>query len=427
MSETTNSEDLEPDAGANPETRYARSLELFGRAARVIPGGIYGSKAPGFLVPGAYPCYIERARGSRMWDADGNEFIDYMCGYGSQIVGYGNEAVDAAACARIRDGDLLDQPSPLMVELAERLVSIVEGSAWAVFVKNGTDATTLALSLARIHTGKRVAILADGAYHGSANWCSANLFPELAGDRRDIRHFRYNDLEGLERAFREEKGKVACLFLTPYHHPTFAPQEMPDPALYETARRLCEAEGALLVMDDVRANFRLHPRGSHVRFGAKPDLWCMGKALANGYPISVLMGSEALRPAASSFFITGTYWMSGGPMAASLATLSEMERLGGVPRLEALGKSLREGLEAAGREAGFGARVTGPAAIPFLTFDEDPDLYLNQRFGAAMARRGVFIHPHHNWFISLAHTDEDVSLTLERARESFAAMRAGGE
>jgi glutamate-1-semialdehyde 2,1-aminomutase len=114
-------------------------------------------------------------------------------------------------------------------------------------------------------------------------------------------------------------------------------------------------------------------------------------------------------------------------MAASLATLSEMERLGGVPRLEALGKSLREGLEAAGREAGFGARVTGPAAIPFLTFDEDPDLYLNQRFGAAMARRGVFIHPHHTWFISLAHTDEDVSLTLERARESFAAMRAGGE
>jgi len=413
--------------GATPSGGFARSRELFERAARVIPGGIYGSKAPGFLVPGSYPYYLEKAKGCRMSDPDGNEYIDFLCGYGSQIVGYGNEAVDGAAVARLRDGDLLDQPAPVMVELAERLVASVEGAAWSVFVKNGTDATTLALSLSRVATGKRVAILAEGAYHGAADWCSSNLFPELEGERRDVRRFRYNDLEGLEALFRRERGRVACLFLTPYHHPTFKPQEMPDPALYDLARRLCDEEGALLVLDDIRANYRLHPRGSHVRFGGRPDLVCMGKALANGYPISCLLGAEALRKAASAFFITGTYWMSAAPMAAAMACLDEMERLGGIPRLEALGGLLKEGLEAAGRGAGFGAHVTGPSAIPFLTFDEDPNLYLNQRFGAAMARRGVFLHPHHNWFLSLAHGEADIAATVDRARDAFAGMRSGRE
>ena len=146
----------------------ARSKELFERAAKVIPGGIYGSKSPGFLVPGAYPYYIERAKGCRMWDADGNEYIDYLCGFGSQIAGYGNERVDGPALRRAADGDLLDQPAPVMVELAERLVRQVDGTAWAVFVKNGTDATTLALTMARVRTGKQVAVVAHGAYHGAA-------------------------------------------------------------------------------------------------------------------------------------------------------------------------------------------------------------------------------------------------------------------
>ncbi len=406
---------------------FAKSRDYFERAAKVIPGGIYGSKAPGFLVPGSYPYYVERAKGCRMWDADGNEYIDYLCGFGSQIVGYGNERVDGPATRQIANGDLLDQPAPVMVELAERLVGLVDGSAWAVFTKNGTDATTLALSLARVRTGKPVAVVAAGAYHGAANWCGPNPFPPLADETRNMRSFFYNDAAGLERVFEEERGRIACIFLTPYHHPTYAPQELPRPGFYDTVHRLCREEGALLVMDDIRANFRLHPRGSHVLFGARPDLWCMGKAMANGYPISVLMGTEELRKTATSFFITGTYWMSAAPMVAAMATLDETERLGGPARLAALGARLKEGLESAGRASGFSPRVTGPAAIPFLTFDEDPDLYLNQRFGAAMARRGVFLHPHHNWFLSLAHTEADIELTVERAREAFAALRAGQE
>lgn len=405
--------------------KFKNSLAYFERASRVIPGGIYGSKSPGFLVPGHFPYYLEGASGCRIRDIDGNEFIDYLCGYGSQIVGYGNPRVDGPALAQIARGDLLNQPHPVMVELAERLVAMVAGMDWAVFSKNGTDMTTLAVSLARAETGKQIVIAAEGAYHGAANWCSSNVFPVFAEEeQRNVAFFDYNDIAGLEELFARYRGKIATVILTPYHHPTFKPQQLPSPEFFPAVERLCASEGALFIMDDIRANFRLDARGSHVRFGAHPHMVTMGKAMANGYPLSVLLGGKDLAKAASGFFITGTYWMSAGPMIAAMAAMDEMERMGGVPRLEKLGASLKEGLESLGRSAGFGARVSGPLAIPYLTFDEDPDLYLNQRFCAAMADRGVFMHPHHNWFISLAHTERDIEMTLEAAGEAFAEMAA---
>lgn len=403
--------------------KFARSLEYFERAARVIPGGIYGSKSPGFLVPGHYPYYLSGASGCRIRDIDGNEFIDFLCGYGSQIVGYGNKNVDKPALEQIAAGDLLNQPHPVMVELAERLVGAVSGMGWAVYAKNGTDVTTLAVSLARADTGKQIVIAAEGAYHGAANWCSSNVFPVFAEEeQKNVAYFKYNDIEGLEALFRRHRGKIACIILTPYHHPTFKAQEMPSPEFFPAVERLCNTEGAYFIMDDIRANFRLAQSGSHVRFGAHPHMVTMGKAMANGYPLSVLLGSNDLAKTASGFFITGTYWMSAAPMLAAMATLDEIERLGGVERLEKLGLMLKEGLESLGRTAGFGAKVSGPPAIPFLTFDEDPDLYLNQKFCAAMADRGIFMHPHHNWFISLAHTERDIGITLEAAEAVFAEL-----
>lgn len=403
--------------------RFEKSLEYFERAARVIPGGIYGSKSPGFLVPGHYPYYLSGASGCRITDVDGNEFIDYLCGYGSQIVGYGNPAVDGPAMAQAQKGDLLNQPHPVMVELAERLVGMAGGMDWAVFTKNGTDVTTLAISLARADTGKQIVIAAAEAYHGAANWCSSNVFPVFAREeQRNIVYFTYNDVGELETLFSRHRGNIACVILTPYHHPTYKPQVLPSPDFFPSVEKLCKAEGAYFIMDDIRANFRLNMGGSHLRLGAHPDMVTMGKAMANGYPLSVLLGTKDLMQTASGFFITGTYWMSSVPMLAAMATLDEMERLGGVERLEKIGLMLKEGLESLGKEAGFRARLSGPLAIPYLTFDEDPDLYLNQRFCAAMADRGVFMHPHHNWFISLAHTEDDIEITLDAAGKAFREM-----
>lgn len=404
--------------------KYNKSLEWFNRAAEVIPGGIYGSKSPGFVVPGAFPYFFTHGKGSRLWDADGNEFIDYMCGYGSQLLGYGNPEIDEPACQQVKKGDLLTTPSTIMVELAEALTETIEGIDWAVFAKNGTDMTTLALSLSRVVTGKKKYIVAKGAYHGSANWCSSNDYPELE-DKKDILYFQYNDLDGLRDLFSRYQGQIAGIMLTPFHHPTFKDMELPKAGFYQEVERLCIKESAVFTMDDIRANFRLSLNGSHSYFGAKPHLVTMGKAVANGYSMAVLMGNQEIRSAADSFFITGTYWTAAASMTASLKCLEIMKREPYLEHINRLGEQLKSGLIEAGKESGYDVLVTGPSPIPFMRFSEDPDLFLNQKFCGEMTRRGVYLHPHHNWFISYAHTQADIDETLEKARSVFKLLREG--
>lgn len=398
--------------------RFSRSTDLFHRAAKVIPGGIYGTKTPGFVVPGAYPYFIDRAEGCRFWDVDGNEYIDYLCGYGSMILGYGNPGVTQAVTHQLPKGYLLNQPGSVMVELAEKLVAQIEGMEWAVFALNGSDTTDLAVNLAKVYTGKRGIVMAEGAYHGTGNWCSSNTFPILDG-RRDVHTFGYNDLSALRRIFSDHRGHIAAIILTPYHHRAFDRQLMPHPELYATVRELCDTEGAAFIMDDIRANFRLDLHGSHVHFGADPDFVCMGKCLTNGYPLAVLMGRRETHRVAGRFFITGTYWTSVAPMKAAVACLDEMNRLDILAHMNRIGSLLADGLRRAGRDSGLKVAVTGPPTIPFLSFDDDPDLYSNQVVCAEMTRRGVYVHPHHNWFVSHAHTEDDVHKTLEVARTAM--------
>ena len=403
-------------------SRYSTSQNLYDRAAQVIPGGIYGSKSPGFSVPGRFPYYFTEGSGCRIKDADGNEYIDYLCGFGSMILGFGNPVVDHPAIAQLRRGDLLNQPGPSMVELAERLTGLIDGMDWAVFAKNGTDATTLAVSLSRVHTGKPYILMARGAYHGSANWCSSNEYPVLR-DKDQIRTFPYGDAAALAALFDELKGQIAAVILTPYHHATWAEQQMPPDGWHDSVRAFCDAEEALFIMDDIRANFRLDIRGSHVAMGARPDFITMGKSLANGYPIGALMGTNQLKKTASGFFITGTFWTSTVPYLAALACLDEMEQLDVISHVNAMGRRLKEGLVSAGADAGYRVRCTGPNAIPFMTFEDDPDMWHNQEFSACMAARGVYLHPHHNWFLSWAHKTSDIDETIEKAAQAFREVR----
>jgi glutamate-1-semialdehyde 2,1-aminomutase len=402
--------------------RYDKSMDLFSRATRVIPSGIYGSKNPGFLVAGEYPYFFTRAEGSRVWDADGNEYIDYMCGFGSQILGYGNAEVDRDALARIGDGDLLPCPPPEMVELAEVLAGEIKGMDWSVFAKNGTDATTLAISLARVHTGKPYVLMAEGAYHGAANWCSSNDYPILK-DKAEVRTFPYGDIDALRRLFQELRGLIAAVILTPYHHAVFGDSLMPPEGWYPAVEDLCRRERALFIMDDIRANFRLSYAGSHAHFGANPHMVCMGKAVANGHPLAVLMGRGELKKTAGGFFITGTFWMSAGPIIAALKTLEVLKREGVVEGLQDKGRRFRDGLKQAAASEGYELTVSGPPAIPFVRFSSDPDLYHNQVWASRMAAEGIFVHPHHNMFISHAHSEDDFLRTFEAARRAFAYTR----
>ncbi|MGD1983665.1 MAG: aminotransferase class III-fold pyridoxal phosphate-dependent enzyme, partial [Chromatiaceae bacterium] len=349
--------------------RYRRSLELFERAQSVIPGGIYGHVTPALLEPGDSPYYASRAEGCRYWDVDGNEYLDFLCGYGPVVLGHANPEVDEAAERVRRDGQCFNHPTSIMVELAERLVACIDFAGWAVFAKNGSDVATWCTQVAREATGRRKLLMAQGAYHGTASWCSPGHGGLIDEDRRQVLTFDWNDPQSVEDAFIQHGDDLAAVIVTPFHHPLFEGSSLPEEEFVHTVRDLCDHHGTLLILDDIRAGFRLHLGGSHRVFGWQPDLACYSKALGNGYPISAAAGKPGLKPAASKVFLTGSFWNSPVEMAASLKTIQLLENQGGIEVMRQRGEAFAAGLAGAAQRAGLSVRVTGPPALPFMHFE----------------------------------------------------------
>jgi glutamate-1-semialdehyde 2,1-aminomutase len=241
-------------------------------------------------------------------------------------------------------------------------------------------------------------------------------------DRSHIHPFPWNNLNAFHDLVKQYRGQIAALISGPFHYPSFAAQEMPAPGYWKEIERVCRQEGILLILDDIRSGFRLHHGGSHRHFGFEPDLICFCKALGNGHPISAALGRESLRVAASRVFVTGSYWNSAVPMAAALKCLEILERDNVVAHVERMGQRLMTGLVATGAKHGFTVQSSGPPAIPFLTFANDPGFHQMQRFSAAAARHGAYFHPHHNWFLSAAHQEADIDQALAAADKAFGEM-----
>ena len=402
-----------------------RSNELFRRACKVVPGGIYGHVAPATGLPHAFPHYADSAEGCSFRDVDGNEWLDFMCGYGAVLLGHRDTEVEEAAERQRRDGAVLNQPTARMVELAELLVDRIDFADWAVFAKNGSDVTTWATRVAREHTGRSFILKAKEAYHGVDAWCDPGLGGRIPADRSHVAEFSWNDLDELGDLMNRCEDEVAAVVLTPYHHPAFYPSEMPSEGFWHGVQELCREKGVVLILDDVRAGLRLHDGGSHRFFDFTPDLACYSKALGNGYAISACVGREEYRKAAGNVFLTGSCWNDAVSMAAALKCLEVSARRKVVGNLEILGRRLAEGLESAANENGFNFRMTGPPAMPFPWFQEDENLYLLQEFCSYCCERGVFFHPHHNWFLCGAHDEYAIDDALDVASTAFSKLREG--
>ena len=405
--------------------QYNKSKELFKKAASLIPCGIYGHMSPAPMVPTeAYPFYISKARGSKFWDIDGNEFIDYMCAYGPMVLGYRNNIVDEAAITQLNQVDCATSPSPVMVELAEYLVDLIPVADWAFFAKNGGDITTYALMIARAHTKRKKIITIKGGYHGVAPWAqAAGHNGIIEEDYANIIKINWNDVDAFENSVKKYKGQIAAFIATPYHHPVFADNEMPAEGYWENISSICKKEGIILIVDDVRCGFRLDMRGSHHYFGFTPDLICFCKAIGNGYSISALVGTNDLKNSASKVFYTGSYWFSAVPMAAALATLKELSRINGPELMMKTGKKLLDQLKDIAKDYGFNLKVSGAPSLPYLRITDDESLMLHQKWCSECTKRGAFFSSHHNWFISTAHTDEDIKNTLIIADEAFDVIK----
>lgn len=391
------------------------------RAARVIPGGMYGHQSVAALPPG-YPQFFSRAEGAYLWDVDGNRLLDLMCAYGPQLFGYGNAKIDRAYVGQLALGDAMTGPSALMVDLAEAMVDMVTHANWAMFCKNGTDANTMALMIARAQTGRNSVVRARGAYHGAAQWSNPRKRGLAPSDQGHQHLCDYNDVASLEVAVAAAGDDLAAIFAAPFKHDVLVDQAAPSHAYAKRARDLANEHGALLIVDDVRAGFRVARDCSWSVVGVEPDLSCWGKCIANGHPISALLGSDSARKGAEGVFTTGSYWFAAAAMAASLVTLDLIRTSDYLERIEALGARLRVGLAERSTAHGFSLRQSGPAQMPLFLFDEDTELKIGNAWSAQMVSRGVYVHPWHNMFLSAAMTEADIDFALDAADASFRAV-----
>lgn len=406
------------DANMAPESGDAALRE---RAARVIPGGLWGHMRVQGL-PVGYPQFFTRAEGCRLWDADGREFIDFMCSWGPIVLGHQDAEVEAAAAAQRRAGDTMNGPAPVLVELAETFTAMVAHADWVLFAKNGTDATTVCVTTARAATGRRKLLVARGAYHGAAPWCTPNPAGVTPEDRTHLLHFRYNDIASLEQAAAEAGDDLAAVLVSPFRHDYGVDQELPQPGFARAARALCDRSGAALILDEVRAGARIDLAGSWEPLGVRPDLAAWSKAIANGHALAAVTGTDRFREAASSIFVTGSFWCGAVAMAAALATLRKLRAVDGIAHMQAMGLRLRDGLARQAAAHGFRIRQSGPPQMPMLLFDDDPEAALGSAFCALALQQGVYLHPKHNMFLGVAHRPQDIDQALDATDRAFAAL-----
>jgi glutamate-1-semialdehyde 2,1-aminomutase len=300
---------------------------------------------------------------------------------------------------------------------------MVAHADWALLQRNGTDATTLCVVVARAATQKRKILVARGAYHGSAPWCTPHPTGTTAEDKVHLVPYDYNDVASLQAAAASVEGDIAGVIASAFKHDYGKDQELPTHAFASAVRQLCDATGAALILDDVRAGFRLDLGGSWQTVGVKPDLAAYSKAIANGYTLAAVTGSDKFRDAASSVFMTGSFWCGAASMAAALKTLEIFERDNTIAHMERIGGKLRDGLAAQAKTHGQVLKQTGPAQMPTILFADDPQLEKGKLFVTEALRGGAWLHPQHNMFLSAAHTDADIDRALQATDAALAAVR----
>ncbi|MEM1434150.1 MAG: aminotransferase class III-fold pyridoxal phosphate-dependent enzyme [Pseudomonadota bacterium] len=407
---------------ADSSVNGPRGRALWARADRVLPAGrVYISRSARMAGDDVLPGFIHSARGCRLTDVDGREYIDFIGANGPNLLGYAHAEVDAAAATQAQRVDLPSFFPDVIVEFAERLLTWGTGFDWTVLAKNGSDTTALACRIMRCARHRPKIVLFQKAYHGFATEL-ANRFENVPDDaQRHILRLPWNDAQALERTFAEQGDTIAGILLNPLDQNPLQETQSASLEFIAAIEQQRSATGALLALDDVRQGFRLHPRGSHHALGLDPDILCLGKGLANGYATSALLGKAPLREATEDIQFTATYVFSAVAYRAGITTLDVYERDRVFDHLEAMGTRLTEGLTAAAQATGHRISISGPPTMPTLLFANDPKAATARRFAREAALRGAIFHPLLNWFLSAAHREADIDEAIGIAAAAFAA------
>ena len=402
------------------------------RAKRLIPGMTQLlSKRPDMFSQGIWPGYFSRAKGARVWDLDGNEYIDMsISGIGANVLGYADPEVDNAVKKAIANGTSCSLNCPEEVELAELLCELHPWAEMVRYARTGGEAMAIAVRIARAHTGKDK--IAFCGYHGWHDWYLAanltnnqalgdHLLPGLSpvGVPRSLADsafpFRYNHVEELEEIVLKHGQDIACIAMEPIRN------QHPVPGFLEGVRAVADELGAVLVMDEVSAGFRLTTGGAHLQLSAvRPDIAVFSKALGNGYPIAAVIGRGTVMGAAQSTFISSTNWTERIGPTAALATIQKHRREHVADHLQELGRQIQQGWTQLAAKHGLAIDIGGIAPLSHFSFPGESAGAMKAFFIQTMLAKGFLAS---NLYYAMdAHTPEDVQAYLAAADEAFAKL-----
>ena len=406
--------------------RYRRSEELLARAERTIPLGTQTfSKSKTQFPYGVSPFYATRALGSRLWDADGNEYIDFISSLCAVTLGYNDPDVTAAVRAQLDNGVIFSLPTELELQVSELLVELVPSAERVRFGKNGSDATAGAVRVARAFAGRdRVAVC---GYHGWQDWYIGSTarnkgVPE--GTRSMTHRFDYNSIESLDRLFRQHPGEFAAVIMEPMN------VAEPAPGFLAGVAELTRKNGAVLVFDEVITGFRFANGGAQELFGVTPDLTCLGKGIANGYPLSAVVGRADIMALMEEVFFSFTMGGEALSLAAAVAALTKLKREPVVETMRCTGQKILDGVRERIAKHGVGGftRTSGHPSWTFLHFADTPSCSqweIKTLFMQEVLARGILSLGTHN--VTYAHSDADVAQLLRVYDEVFPILREAVE
>ena len=423
-----------------------KNRELFEKARSLMPGGV-SSPVRAFKAVGGDPIIVSRAKGSRLWDVEDKEYIDFLMSWGPLILGHAHPKVVEAVKEQSQKGLSYGLTNPYEIELAELVASCMPSVEMVRFVSSGTEATMSAIRLARGYTGKKYVVKFEGCYHGhgdallvSAGSGVATLgIPGTPGVPEEVARLTlvipYNNTEALEEVFKRYGEDIACVIVEPVAGNMGV--VLPKPGFLEAIRDLTKRYGALFICDEVITNFRLSKGGAQEVFNVEPDITCMGKILGGGMPLGAYGGRrEIMEKVAPEGPIYQAGTLSGNPlsMVAGLATIRELLSLDPYQELERLTKKLTDGLSKILSDKGIAHRINQIASM-FIVFFTDREVYdyesakssnteLFGRFFRALLKEGVLIPPSQfeAWFLSTAHQEEDIDLALERIDRAIRSL-----
>ena len=416
------------------------SEELFKKALQYLPGGV-NSPVRAFRAVGGNPFFVNKAKGCRIWDVDGNEYVDYVGTWGPAIHGHAHPRIVRAVQETAVYGTSFGIPNPLEVKMAEMIRSLVPSVEKVRMCNSGTEATMSAIRLARGFTGREKIIKFEGCYHGHADSLLVKAgsgaltfgYPDSAGVPAAFTQHTllapYNDLDAVKALFAANPGAIAGIIVEPVpgNSGVFAPL----PGFLEGLCEVTEKNGALLIFDEVMTGFRVAKGGAQERFGIKPDLSCFGKIIGGGLPVGAFGGRAEIMDYLAPLgpvYQAGT--LSGNPlaMAAGIASLELLLENDCYTKLEQLGQQLESGMQDAAKSAGIPVRFNRVGAMFCAYFTDQPvhnladamksDRERFARYFRGMLEQGIFLAPSQfeAGFLSTAHTEADIETTIRAAR-----------